>query len=184
MIVQEFYIPKYGDWHVKVYYAVHTYWAKEIITDLYRIGCRGDSLKRAYRNLTEGRMNTGLTYSDYRKRETVMVLSLTSTPEQFQNSWDHEKGHLCRHISKAFGIDPYGEEAQYLSGYVGQKMFPVAKKFLCEHCRKGSENNNRTEAFFDFWELLLKIIRDMICKYVDLSLNLHHEEGDSYTKRG
>lgn len=57
----------------------------------------------------------------------------------FQNSWDHEKGHLCRHISKAFGIDPYGEEAQYLSGYVGQKMFPVAKKFLCEHCRKGLE---------------------------------------------
>ena len=35
-----------------------------------------------------------------------------------------------------FGIDPYGEEAQYLSGYVGQKMFPVAKKFLCEHCRR------------------------------------------------
>ena len=31
---------------------------------------------------------------------------------------------------------PYGEEAQYLSGYVGQKMFPVAKKFLCEHCRR------------------------------------------------
>ena len=72
MIVQEFYIPKYGDWHVKVYYAVHTYWADRIIMDLYRIGCRGDSLKRAYRNLTEGRMNTGLTYSDYRKRETVM----------------------------------------------------------------------------------------------------------------
>ena len=44
-----------------------------------------------------------------------MVISLTSTPEEFQNSWDHEKGHLCRHISKAFGIDPYGEEAQYLS---------------------------------------------------------------------
>ena len=100
---------------------------------------QGDSLKRAYRNLTEGRMNTGLTYSDYRRRETVMVISLTSTPEEFQNSWDHEKGHLCRHISKAFGIDPYGEEAQYLSGYVGQKMFPVAKKFLCEHCRKGLE---------------------------------------------
>lgn len=35
-----------------------------------------------------------------------------------------------------------------------------------------------------FWGLLLKIIRDMICEYVDLSLNLHHEEGDSYTKRG
>lgn len=41
MIIQEFYIPKYGDWHVKVYYAVHTYWADRIIMDLYRIGCRG-----------------------------------------------------------------------------------------------------------------------------------------------
>ena len=61
----------------------------------------------------------------------------TSSPGEFQNSWDHEKGHLCRHISKAFGIDPYGEEAQYLSGEVGQKMFPIAKRFLCEHCRKG-----------------------------------------------
>lgn len=46
------------------------------------------------------------------------------------------------------------------------------------------KNNNLTEAFFDLLELPLKIIRDMICKYVDLSLNLHHEEGDSYTKRG
>ena len=77
MIVQEFYIPRYGDWHVKVYYAVHTYWAKDIIANLYRIGCSGGFLKRAYRNLAEGRMNTGLTYSDYRRRETVMVISLT-----------------------------------------------------------------------------------------------------------
>lgn len=53
------------------------------------------------------------------------------------------------------------------------------KKILSEE-----KNNNRTEAFFDLLELPLKIIRDMICKYVDLSLNLHHEEGDSYTKRG
>lgn len=107
--------------------------------DLYNCGCRGYSLRKAYRNLTEGNLNTGLTYSSFRNHETVMVLSLTSTPEQFQNSFDHEKGHLCRHISQAFGIAPYGEEAQYLSGYVGQKMFPVARKFLCKHCRKELE---------------------------------------------
>lgn len=66
---------------------------------------------------------------------TVMVIAMTTSPEQFQNSWDHEKGHLCRHISRTFGIDPYGEEEQYLRGYIGQKMFPVSKKFLCECCR-------------------------------------------------
>lgn len=90
----------------------------------------------AYKNMRACNLNTGITYSNIRNRETVMVIALTSSPEEFQNSLDHEKGHLCRHISRAFDIDPYGEEAQYLSGYVGQKMFPVAKKFLCEHCRR------------------------------------------------
>lgn len=74
---------------------------------------------------------------------TVANLAGTGIYEIHYNKYTNElylvNGHLCRHISKAFGIDPYGEEAQYLSGYVGQKMFPVAKKFLCEHCRKGME---------------------------------------------
>lgn len=135
MIVQDFYIKGYG-WHVKVYYAVTTYWADNIMRELQRAGCRGDDLRRAYASLVSGRLNTGITYSNDRRRESVMVIALTSSPEEFQNSFDHEKGHLCRHISEAFGIDPYSEEEQYLSGEIGQKMFPVAKKFLCEHCRK------------------------------------------------
>lgn len=133
MIVQDFYLPEY-DWSVRVYYAVDTYWADRITADLRRIGCRGSDLERARRNLIDGDLNTGLTYSD--RGNTVMVISLTSTPAQFQNSLDHEKGHLCRHISQAYGIDPFSEEEQYLNGEIGQKMFPVAKKFLCEHCRR------------------------------------------------
>ena len=77
-----------------------------------------------------------ITYSDFENRRTLMVISRTSSAAQFQNSLDHEKGHLCMHISHCMGIDPYGEEAQYLSGYVGQKMFSVARHFLCEHCRE------------------------------------------------
>lgn len=142
MIVQDFYIGRYG-WHVRVYYAVTTYWAGWIAGDLESIGCRGYDLERACRSLESGDLNTGITYSNNRMRETVMVIALTSSPEEFQNSFDHEKGHLCRHISKVFGIDPYGEEEQYLSGEIGQKMFPVAKRFLCEHCRKGMKGRRR-----------------------------------------
>lgn len=134
MIVQDFYIERY-DWHVRVFYAVTTYWVGPIIRELRRIGCAREKLEMAYRNLSSGNLNTGLTYSNFERRETVMVIAKTSSPEQFQNSFDHEKGHLCRHISQTFGIDPYGEEEQYLQGYIGQKMFPVAKKFLCECCR-------------------------------------------------
>ena len=135
MIVQDFYIAKY-DWHVRVFYAVTTYWTNTILRELERIGCTGSNLENAFRSLSSGNLNTGLTYSNFEHRLTVMVIAMTTSPEQFQNSWDHEKGHLCRHISRTFGIDPYGEEEQYLRGYIGKKMFPVSKKFLCECCRK------------------------------------------------
>lgn len=135
MIVQDFHIARYG-WKVRVYYAVSTYWADMITNELRDMGCNGIHLERAYHNLTSGSLDTGLTYSDFENRRTLMVISRTSSAAQFQNSLDHEKGHLCMHISHCMGIDPYGEEAQYLSGYVGQKMFSVARHFLCEHCRE------------------------------------------------
>ena len=135
MIVQDIYIPGCG-WHVRIYYAVTTYWSGRIISDMECVGCRGGHLQRAYRSLTKGDLNTGITYSNLRSGETVMVISLTSTPEEFLNSWEHEKKHLARHIEQAYGIDPYSEEAAYLEGDIAQKMFPVASKFLCGHCRK------------------------------------------------
>lgn len=135
MITQDFYLPKY-DWHVRVYYAVTTYWRDRILRNLYHIGCRGVELVRARENLTDGLMNTGITYSNMSKGETVMVISLTSSPAEFLNSWEHEKKHLARHVEQAFGIDPYSEKAAYLEGGIAKKMFPVAKNFLCEHCRE------------------------------------------------
>ena len=28
------------------------------------------------------------------------------------------------------------DQYEYLIGNIGQEMFPIAKQFLCEHCRK------------------------------------------------
>ena len=136
MIRQEIYLKKY-DWRVRIYYAVTTYWAARILSDMERIGCRSVELAKAWRNLRSGDLNTGLTYSNFQTGETVMVISLTSSPEEFLNSWEHEKKHLARHIEQAYGIDPFGEEAAYLEGEIAQRMFPVARKFICEHCREG-----------------------------------------------
>lgn len=136
MIRQDFYIEEYG-WHARIYYAVTTYWTERIANDLWDIGCRGSSLAKAIRSLQAGNMNTGITYSNFQDGETVMVISRTSSPEEFLNSWEHEKKHLARHIEQAYGIDPFGEEAAYLEGTIAQRMFPVARKFICEHCREG-----------------------------------------------
>lgn len=138
MIAQDFILPRYR-WHVRVYYAVTTCRAREIAAALRDIGCGGFQLAKAVKNLSESRPDTGLTYSNFASRETVMATSLASSPEQFLNSWTHEMFHLCRHVAQACGIDPYGEEAAYLAGTVAQKMFHVAGKLLCGHCRKDLE---------------------------------------------
>ena len=39
------------------------------------------------------------------------------------------------HIADALDIDLLGEEFQYLTGEIGQKMFRKAKRFLCDQCR-------------------------------------------------
>lgn len=136
MIRQDIHLYQYG-WHARIYYAVTTYWTERIANDLWDIGCRGNSLAKAVRNLNAGNLNTGITYSNFRERETVMVISRTSSPEEFLNSWEHEKKHLARHIEQTYGIDPFGEESAYLEGTIAQRMFPVARKFICEHCREG-----------------------------------------------
>lgn len=140
MLIQDFYIRKYK-WNVKVFYAVNCYYTARIVNELKKVGCSGDNLERAYNNLRSCNLDTGITYSNFRKRETVMVISLTSSADEFQSSWDHEKGHLVKHIAQCFGLDPYGEDQQYLSGEIGKLMFPFARIFLCEHCRNDLEKN-------------------------------------------
>lgn len=135
MIVQDIYLPEY-EWHCKIFYFVTTYWVDDILNELKRIGCSRNKYRKAKQNLESGELNTGLTFSNSMNGESVMVIAKTSSPDEFANSYDHEKGHLAKHIALAYGIDPYGEEYQYMSGDIAKKMFPVAKRFMCECCRK------------------------------------------------
>lgn len=135
MIVQNIYLEDW-DWHITVYYAVDTYYADEILYELESIGCSWSELVKAEDLLRSGQYNTGITYSNFKYRCSVVVIGLTTSAEEFQNTFDHEKGHLAMHISVALRIKTYGEEYQYLTGMIGQSMFKIAKKFLCDHCRQ------------------------------------------------
>ena len=135
MIRQRIHLPQWC-WRAFVYYAVDAYYADEIINLMEELGASDIVLSKASDNMRANRKNTGLTYSNSKARESVVVIGLTDSPDEFQNTFDHEKGHLCKHICQTDDIDPYGEEAEYLAGAIGKAMFPIAKKFLCEHCRK------------------------------------------------
>ena len=78
---------------------------------------------------------TEVTYSNNTQKHSLIVISSTSTPAQFMNSLFHEQYHLISHIVEEYNINPFSEEAAYLAGFVGQRMYPKAKHFLCKcHC--------------------------------------------------
>lgn len=142
MIVQNVYLEDW-DWVVKIYYAVDTFYMDSIIGDLESMGCSERKIYNIEKTLTEYPYNNGLTYSNIEYRWSLVVIGITDSPEEFQNTFDHEKGHLAMHIAETDDIDVFGEEFQYLTGEIGKQLFPVAKKFMCNHCRidlKGSCN--------------------------------------------
>lgn len=134
MLIQDIYLKEW-DWSARIYYAVNTYYMDDILGELESIGCSGRELIEAEESLA-GWYNVGLTYSNLKGRCSVIVIGLTSSPAEFQNTFDHEKGHLAMHISEEDNIPVFSEEFEYLTGAIGEAMFPIAKKFLCEHCRK------------------------------------------------
>lgn len=137
MIRQKFYIPEYS-WAVWVYYNTGELDAEEILGALRYIGVSEFEYTVAYDNLTADTLNSGLCYSNLGKRKTILVISNTTTPQQFMNSFIHEIRHLERHIEQAYDIDPYSEEAAYLAGHIGELMFPKAKIFMCKCYQKFS----------------------------------------------
>jgi hypothetical protein len=135
MIRQKIYLPKY-DWTVYCYYAVSEYYVDDIMTQLWEIGCDGEYARRAYENLSVSELDTGLTYSNSACRETVMVVGMASSAEEFFNSLLHELRHVEAHIASACHLNPNGEEVAYLCGELGRSIYPKVKHLLCDCCRK------------------------------------------------
>lgn len=131
MIRQRFTLPKYH-WRVYAYYVVTNPNADEILDALVHIGCGGEDLQRAYNNLTSGKLDTGLTYSNSDTQETVMVFAKTSNAKEFMQSYKHETGHLQSHIAQTFGLNPHGEEIQYIGDDIVEETWEVAKDLLCK----------------------------------------------------
>lgn len=135
MIRVTLYISKY-DWVVDCYFAVDCYYANEIVTKCHKLGASDSTLADVWAKLSSGELNGGITYSNYRTRESVLVTQLTSSADEFFDSFVHETGHLATHIAIADGINLEGEEVRYIQGDVARALFPSCRKLMCECCRK------------------------------------------------
>lgn len=113
------------DWTVYLFFNSRPYDSDEILVYLKSFGCKGDNLYRAKESLKNGRKNEGLTYSNYQKRVSVLVIGQASSLDELMNSSAHEIDHLAKHIVEANGIDVFSEEASYLVGDLTQKIYTV-----------------------------------------------------------
>lgn len=134
MIYHQFIIWQH-DWLVKAYINTDVSDAREILDELWSLGADMDTMRKAYKNLYGGLLNTGLTYTSGWCRETVLVISKTTSALEFINSLTHELDHAKNHICKCRGIDLNTEEASYFIGGLARDLFPHVKHLLCESCR-------------------------------------------------
>lgn len=131
MLEQQFVLDEYN-WTVEVYYYIDCYYINPILSKLMELGATDDILDDSFNNMKDCALNTGLTYTNNELQHSVIVISKTSEPAEFMNSFIHEASHLASHIEQEFGINPYSEEAAYLLGDIVGTMFPKAKRFLCD----------------------------------------------------
>lgn len=135
MIRLELILQTYG-WKVYCYFAKTCYYTDEIVQRLRTLGCKGDTLRIAQQNLSTCMLDTGLTYSNLENRESVMVVALTSSAEEYMNSFTHELAHLRRHIEKGCDIDPDSEEICYIAGEFARACYEPAHALFCPLCHK------------------------------------------------
>lgn len=138
MIRQTIILPEYDDWEIYAYYAVSGYYVDEIMERLWQIGLDSSQAKRAFENLSSGDVDTGLCYSNYAQKRSVMVVGQASSPAEFFNSLTHEVRHLTSHIGNAFGLKDTGEPIAYLSGEISREIYPRICHLLC-NCRSNKK---------------------------------------------
>lgn len=135
MIRCELYSPR-CDWEVTVFFSVNEYWVDEIMESLHELGIDAKNAKRAYDNLSASDLDTGLCYSNYAKRKSVVVISRASSASELFNSTMHEFKHLSSHMARACGFDETGEEIAHATGELAHDMWRHVKHLFCEECRK------------------------------------------------
>ena len=137
MIHKEIYIPE-AEWLVHMYFALDTFYIDDIMENLYHIGCDSQRAKQAYENMMADKKNTGFTYSNYRNRESVMVVSKTTSASEMFDTTIHELVHLASHIAHACDYEPTGEAIAYIIGDLAKEIYPDISHLLCEKCRTAS----------------------------------------------
>lgn len=110
------------DWCIECFITIDYSSTHLILEKLRKLGCSKNILNKAHNILFE-QINSGFAYSNSDLRKSIMVINLSTSMDEFINTFNHEKNHIEMHICKADNIDPYSEEAAELSGQMAELLF-------------------------------------------------------------
>lgn len=134
------------DWHILLFLDYSCDYLNAVLDAMDKLKCGSRSYDIAYDNLSSCSINTGLTFSDYISRTSVIVISITNSEKEFLKSYHHELGHCAVHICQFYGIPLEGEEVQYLGQDLVDRTWDIAKIFLCDcDCCKNKRNEKKRD---------------------------------------
>lgn len=132
MITGKVTLRRYG-WRVVYFMAADRTDADEIMRALERVGCPAERLEKAERMLRGRSCDTGLTYSNKKRRFSCITISQTRNFSELINTFVHELDHVAKHITLAMSIDPFSERASYLIGELARDIFvELTSKLFCK----------------------------------------------------
>ena len=117
------------DWDIEVFIIIETPDTQYIIDRLQELDCDNNTICKAISRIKDYE-NSGFTYTNSDKYKSIIVINRPDSMEEFMDTYNHEKNHVEMCICKKFGIDPYSEQAAYLSGQLSKKLFKALFKKL------------------------------------------------------
>lgn len=98
MIIKDIYIKSYN-WTVNIIYKFNKSDIKQIVELLDNIDCPFYLLQDCINFLKEDKLNTGVTYSNYKNKSSIIIIGKQIDKYELLNTIVHECYHLIQHIN-------------------------------------------------------------------------------------
>ena len=120
------------NWDIEIFIVIKNVNPNIIQDELESMDCPLHIMHKSFKLLTTG-INSGFTYTNKKLNKSILVINVSSSSDEYINTFAHEKNHVEMHICKKYGIDPYSEEAAELSGELAQLLIvPMTSGLLAE----------------------------------------------------
>lgn len=117
-------------WNIEVFLPITKCDVAKIMQALIRIGIDNKNLSTAYDNLSSGRVNNGITFTNPYLREAVVVVAMSMNKQEYFSLIVHELHHLSVHIASACGYDLEDEEVCYINGDIASLLYPTINHLI------------------------------------------------------